>query len=516
MTTKKTSRKSSALPDVPVGLRWLLPTNHYNLMYWLAVGLILPESAMSKYFADCLRTAPGWLPLFRDSVARDALDAATTDHGMSVLLDIDMTSVSGMVQAVTASGDLIECHFPAGVPRAVTCILVPAPLPSHFIRQVSFATKDALENYRLKREESANLATFDVPLVVEPFPTTVYMDQPWMQANSLPTLSPLPVKEALQQGAMLASLHHIGNRGELSLAVAKAAFANADGFMLESAEFRDAMNQSLSHGVNNPALADFRIRLYWGVVDHMRGLNNDKIGVERAVLDYLEHTAANDEKNRSDLKDFANDLQQLLGMGGSTGRELFAKYKGAFAHALLLLFLRKHTDLLFDFDTPSIVISEADQLAAAILFSIRENWKSTPERLRKVPGLYPAVTQRMAKSLHQAIGTDMDMGAIEPYRTLRELFLVDGERWSPPQKLAALELARTMKWIDAIETRVQLGKESYRLEWTAGGMQIVLPGDVKAVSTEVRVDSLLNYLAQLRWPIDPKIEKETRVTLQGK
>lgn len=516
MSTKKTPRKPSDQTAIPLGPRWLLPTNHYNLMYWLTAGLILPETAMSKYYADCLRAVPGWLPLFRDSVAEVALEAATSERGTSVLLDLDLTLVSGTVQVITAAGELRACHFPDGLPDDVTCILVPAPLPAHYIRLVSFATKDSQEDYRLRREEFANVATLDVPLDVANFPlTSGFMNQPWLPTGDLPSLPALPVNAALGEGAIRALLHNLGNRGEISLAVAKAAFADSETFLLEIVAFREAMNQALSHGVKRE-VADLRIRLYWDVVDHLRALADDSVGVEQAVLDYLDQAAAHDEKSGPKLTELAGDLRQLLGMGGSTIRELFERHPGAFAHALLLFFLRKHTDELFDFDTPGISMTEADQLAAAILFAIRDDWTSTSAALRNVPGLYPAIAQRMAKSLHRAIGTDMDLGATKPYPTLRELFYAYGGRWSPPQQKAALELARAMMWRDAIETRVQLSKGSYRLEVAPGGVQIVLPGEVKAVTTEVRADSLLETLAQRRWPIDTQIEADVRVTLQGK
>jgi hypothetical protein len=73
-----------------------------------------------------------------------------------------------------------------------------------------------------------------------------------------------------------------------------------------------------------------------------------------------------------------------------------------------------------------------------------------------------------------------------------------------------------MKWTDVIETRVHLGKGSYRLEVGPGGVQIVLPGEVKAVTTEMRAEILLDNLSQCRWPVDPQIEARVRALLQGK
>ncbi len=514
MSTKNNPRKKAAQAVAPSGPRWLLPTNHYNLMYWLAAGLVLPEGAMDKYYADCLRGVPGWLPLFRDGVPQSAQKEATAERGMAVLLEIDLTSISGSVRAITAGGEFQTCRFPDELPADVTCILIPAPLPAQRIRKVLFLTVDSLNEFRLRREELARAATLEVPLEVGKFPEYAAMDQSWLPADALPLHPELPIRVALREAAVLATLHHFGNRGELSLTVAKAGFLEAETFVLESVAFREGMSRALSHGVKREA-ADLRVRLFWGVVDHLRLLTDKGVSVEQAVLDYLDQAAANDAVAGPRLKELALDLRQSLGIGGSTIRELFEKHPGAFAHALLLFFLRRHTDELIDFDTPGITVTEADWLAAAVLFGLREDWRSSPVALRNVPGLYPVISQLMAKGLHLAIGTDVKFGASEPLPTLRELFAMNGVR-SSQQEAAALEFARAMKWTDAIETRVQLGKGMYRLEVGSGGVQIFLPGEIKAVTSTVNSEVLLNSLAQCRWPVDAKVEAKVRDLLRGK
>ena len=319
----------------------------------------------------------------------------------------------------------------------------------------------------------------------------------------------------MREGAVLAALHHLGNRGELSLAVAKAAFADRAAPLLKTDVFRESMNLALSHGVKREA-ADTRVRLYWGIVDHLMALTDDKVSMEQAVLDYLDQVAASDTTSAPQLSKLIQDLRQSLELGGSTIRELFERHPGALAHALLLLFLRKHTDELFEFDTPGVLITEVDWLAAAILFALREDWMSAPPRLRNATGLYPAISLRMAMSIHRLIGSDIGAGAIPPHPTLRELFSSSEGGWSMRQRKAALDLARSNKWTDAIETRVQLGKGSYLLEVTPGGAQIVLPGEVKAVTTVVQPERLMDYLAHLRWPVDANIEAGVRATLDSK
>lgn len=466
---------------------------------------------MDKYYADCLRSVPGRLPLFRDGVAQSALTEATSERGVSVLLEIDLGSISGEVQVITAADEVHTHHFPEQLPDDVTCILIPAPLPTKRIQRVLFSSNADRNQYQLRQEELPTIANLQLPVEVAKFPVAqTFMNQHWLPACALPALQELPVNAVLREAAVLAALHHLGNRGELSMKVATAAFSDTPSVILENAAFREVMNQALAHGVLKREAAELRIRLYWGVVDRLRELSNKNVGVEQAVLDYLDHTAVNDSFTGSKLNELAADLRQSLGIGNSTIRELFERHAGPFAHALLLLFLRKHTDELFNFDTPGVVMSEADLLAAAILFALREDWRATPVALRNASGLYSAIAQRMAVSIHRSIGSGIDLGGTAPHPNLREMFSLVGGRWTSCQHAGAIELVRAMKWTEAIETRVQLGKGNYRLEVGTGGVQIVLPGEIKAVITEVRVDTLLDYLSQCRWPIDPQIEARVR------
>ena len=43
----------------------LLVTNHLNLMYMLAAGLLMPPAGFDgRYYSDTLGCFPGWIPLF--------------------------------------------------------------------------------------------------------------------------------------------------------------------------------------------------------------------------------------------------------------------------------------------------------------------------------------------------------------------------------------------------------------------------------------------------------------------
>ena len=55
--------------------RCCLVTNHLNLLYMLAAGLVLPRSGFGdKYYRDTLESCPGWIPLFTGRPGRAAVD----------------------------------------------------------------------------------------------------------------------------------------------------------------------------------------------------------------------------------------------------------------------------------------------------------------------------------------------------------------------------------------------------------------------------------------------------------
>lgn len=516
---KKSPPQSNLSVVIPSGPRWLLPTNHHNLMYWLAAGLMLPEDAMSKYYADCLRTTPGWLPLFRDAVAQTALDTVTAERGIPVLLDFDLSRLSGKVQVVAPSGEISECQFPDELPENVSLILAPLPLPAHWIGRATFLTADARNEYQVRREEFPNVSTIELPLAVGQYPVVTFMNERWLPPDwSTPShsLSALPV---LHEGAILALLYTLGNKSDLALAVAKAALADQQPLLLKSATFRDAINQALAHDGTSQQ-AESRVRLYWGVVDHLVEIlrqRDPKVSLQQAVLDYLNNQAGNEPEGSSSRKrllELADDLHQTLTLGNSTISELFKRHPGPFAHALLLFFLRRHTDEMLNFDTPGVTLSDADWLAASILFGLREDWMDLPEALRAAYGLYPAIAHRMAINGQRSAAYGIELGAPPVLMPFRELFSLRDGKWSSVQQQAALNLARQQKWLDVIETRVRLGAGSYRLEvGKGGGVQLIFPGEVKAVEVAVDPERFLEHLAENTWPLDPRVDQEIRSLL---
>jgi hypothetical protein len=118
----------------------------------------------------------------------------------------------------------------------------------------------------------------------------------------------------------------------------------------------------------------------------------------------------------------------------------------------------------------------------------------------------------MAAMAHRILKTGLKMG-IPPNRCvpLRELLDPSPNYWNRKQFEAALCLSRDMKW-DCISTRIRLGRGEYKLTLDAGGVNIYLPGEVKAVETEINKEKFFNLMSGERF-IDRKFETKVRKIL---
>jgi len=144
------------------------------------------------------------------------------------------------------------------------------------------------------------------------------------------------------------------------------------------------------------------------------------------------------------------------------------------------------------------LLDESVYMASAILFAAREGWLGLSMELRDYPGLQEAVPHRMAALAHRSAGSGVDLGPA-PARPIpvREYFAPGSRGWNSHQREAAVKLARECQW-PGIQTRVSLGKGDYRLEIDGRGMHILIPGEAKAVISEVDVNQFFENLARRR------------------
>jgi hypothetical protein len=514
MATKKKQPEPVAVKD-----RWFLPSNHYNLMSWQSAGMVLPHHNMEKYYPDCTEISPGWIPVFLNRIPQQARDAATSRSGHFALLEIDISKFSGLVFGVTYEGDLKEINLPLADRQDMSSLFIPAPLPATCIASVTFETPAARDSYLERSSEISNIPAnaFHIGIGKCPMTADDFAAQSTWPPKVLP--EPLPVfavDSISAQGASAALLFAFGNLNDDTVDACRLAFeACIDGLFTADSPFRKRVDQLMSFGIK-PTIAELRSRLFWGVVERIvkpPEVDGSPSDAGFAVLHFLEQESAAELPIAGKFQELIDDLRGASGLARYTHKELFEKHPGPFSHALLLFFLRQHSDELLEFAAPDFSVTTIDKIAAAILFASRDGWQGIPQAVHETSGIYAAVVQRMALAAHKLAHTNLDLGT-PPARCqpLRELLAPKGGKLSKQQNEASISLARKLDWPDVIETRIRVGKGEYRLEVGSGGFDLILPGEVKAVESTVATESLLRHLSQ-QIGVPAKVDLEVRKIL---
>ena len=500
----------------------LLVTNHLNLMYMLAAGLVMPPAGFGdKYYRDTLECFPGWIPTFVDKVPRDAIEMSTREAGhlRPIVVRIGLSGLSGNVVGIGDHGAR-ALHFPDELDGTERVLLFPAPLPTSRIESIIFPSVDDKKACETDAKDFGNLPLEDFTRRANKALFTKAPDVSWPPSGG-PGERGVPLERPLAAGGVMAMLLLFGNLGDEAVRACRDAFdpmddsrRPADGhpmlaglaaWMREGMAPRSAPAEPETDrvGLQNALQA----RLFWEAVERLvRWRDSGHAGsAESALLDHLvEASASLDPRAQAGIRKLHDTLESLTGLADATASELFDRHDTPLAHALTLFFLRRDGADLFDYRSDRL--GETDWLAAAILFGVRDGWLSLPLRLRSHPGLSDAVSHRMARMSHRIAGTGLDLGKLPArVRSLRELF-GDGSAWRAREKSAAVELARAQKW-DCVHTRISLGAGEYRLTVRGGATHIDLPGEPR-ISPEVDLERFLDLLTVAR--LDPRTETKVR------
>ena len=499
----------------------LLVTNHLNLMYMLAAGLVMPPAGFGdKYYRDTLECFPGWIPLFLDKVPRDAIESSTREAGhlKPIIVRISLPGMSGNLIAFGEHGPR-ELHFPDQLDGTEGMLLVPAPLPTSRIDSIVFQTAADKRACERDAKDFGNVPLEDFNRKFGKTLFTKAPDTTWPPGGG-PAERAVPLERPLAAGGVMAMLLLFGNLGEQAVRACRNAFdpvgdeaQHADeppilaGLATWMRNGVEPLSAPAEPGTDRIGLQNaLQARLFWEAVERLvRWRDSGPAGsAETAMLDHLANASASlDPRAQAGIRKLHDTLESLTGLADATASELFDRHDTPLAHALTLFFLRRDCVDLFDYRSDRL--DETDWLAAAILFGIRDGWLSLPLRLRAHPGLANAVSHRMAKMSHRIAGTGLDLG--EPparVRPLRELF-GDGTTWRAGEKSAALELSRARKW-DCVHTRINLGPGEYRLTVKGGSTLIDLPGEPR-ITPEIDPERFFALLEGAR----PDPETETRV-----
>ena len=493
-----------------VPLRGCLVTNHLNLMYMLAAGLVLPRSGFGeKYYRDTLDGCPGWIPLFTGRPGRAAVDhsIAEANHLRPCQVVISLRECIGPVMVSTSDG-VEKRRWPREAGGA-PLVFVPAPLPVSAIEEIRFQSRDDSTACKTDALDFGNvpLADFETSADGKRFASA---SGPAWPPPHVPPERAAPLAPAQAAGGMLAMLRLLAQRdaarvlegGEsLGLAACRAAFDLAVDLppslaATVAAELTAWLQTGPSPTPRAAASAGTdpgdAHRLFWGAVDTLAQPAGAFDDANARLLDYLDRESTGlDERLRKHVVELRDTLDSLTGLADLTASDLFKRFRTPFPRAMSLLFLRSSCTDLLAFEHEALTTE--DRLAAALLFGARTGWLRVPLSLRGGAAASAAVCHRMAALSHRLADTGFELGPA-PARpeTLAELFA--GE-WNARQRSAAVALAREQEWTDCLQTRVRFGPGDYVLRVGRGGTEIVLPGEVRAVETEVDRQRFLTLLS---------------------
>lgn len=497
--------------------RWHLVTNQLNLMYLLAGGLITgPRGFGQKYYRDPLGAVPGLIPLFAGRVPSAALREAVAEgpHLRTVLAALDLSSLRGPVSAMTPDGAIHQRAFPDGLTGDEAVLLVPAPLPAHWITAVLFASAADKE---ATQDEAAGYANVPLTGVRQQVKARLFERDallPWPPVLPVGTVPDPSPRHVAAVGAAIALLYRLGNAGPATAAAGRALWALPQASPEDGDDpiIRVLVRWALALPEASADSAQGRLlqRLLTVLVSAAESTDPYPPDPRQVVLDTLADEAAElaEPKWREALTRLAEDLRGSVAFGDATVSELLQRHPRPFSRGLLLFFLRERCEELLDFPHPAL--TDQDRVVAAALFAARWGWMAVPAALRAVAGLAPAAQHRMAALAQQHRGSGLDLGpAPPPVLPLRALL----EQAPPKARVdAALRLARGMGWAaDLLTTRISLGKGEYRLSVDGRGAHLLLAGDVKAVASEIDETALLTRLADAEVP--PRLDAELREQL---
>lgn len=526
MITKNGTPKKLRSRRNPASI-WHLVTNHQNMLYMLAAGMVMgPSGFRGKHYSDPLSVYPGWIPLFRDKVQvpADALNHAIRErkHLLPCIASFDLTDLSGPVRMLSRDGRERDVSLSAVRKRKDDiALLVRAPLPLTLLSSINFSSSEDRQAFESAANDVSNvdLSPYQIEIAESLFSSDTEVAWPAEQPQKLLLKDCNDTIPAFGQalGGVLAMLHHTANHSDLGLAAFRLVTGDECSIDCEKVQ-SDPILAELPKWIDGSEIseqANPRARLFWGVIQTLvdtQTQERPQTPID-AVLGYLENQLyLLQEMDRSRLEGLITDMRGFLGLGGGTITELLERHKGSLSRPLLLFCLRQHCTDLLEFSHP--LLKDAEYLLAGILFGVRDTWLQLPKELRD-PDFSTYVAFRMADAEHRKRAENLAMSAPPRPKPLRELFTSPSAVWSSIKRDVAVELASKCNWNDCFQTHITLAENPVddRLpeSFERKGLQVVLPGRV-AVTEEIDKNQFLHRLGQ--WPpIAADIESAVREKL---
>lgn len=499
---------------------WRFVTNQKNMTYMLSSGLIMPPSGFGhKYYQDTLELVPGWIPLFPKAVSVEALEYVVAERPKDLNACYAELDLSGITCSAWryASEQWQQIKFPEELDGTEELLLLPAPLPISLIKNtIVFAEAEHAKAFTNSFNDYGNAELTPLKASTKKPEFNKKKTLPWPLVTS-ETTGPQPL--------------HIDLPAVNAIGGAVAALA----IFSQSNHVAKVAYQAIAGRISTQTAIEYQLNLLnvvTGWTYEIQAENAPKDTFALLVQSLYEHIGSSDYGSALDiiLAHFAEiseivfpdkpsalanakDLMQLINENARTPQDtlenLLKHYDKPLQQVLLSFVFREHLEDLWQHPLPI----QPERIAeVALLAGLREGWMSLDRLFKQQQRCDTFVPNLMAVLAHRFAGTDMVLPKVDTPFLLSEYFST--ENWSKSRQDAAVYLARKQRW-KCVTTRISLGKGDYQLSVGAGGVDIVLDGEVKAVRTEVDREQFNAAFAQLHI-IEPKLDAELRKLLGAK
>lgn len=504
--------------------QWHLVTNHQNMLFILAAGLVMsPSGFRGKYYCDSLNLFPGWIPLFTDKIRipSSVFQHATAERKYlrPCVASFELSELSGSIRVLSADGSIRDASFPIKrIRKKDIAVLVRAPLPASLVSSISFRSDIDLLEFKRVADDVSNVDTSFHLLSVAEARFSGSDDSDWMpnpSQDETPGVFDDRVPSLGQAvGGALAMLYLLANRSEHGLMAFRSATEK------QVAESRSSDHSLILSGLDHCFVhdetsgpSDERSRFFWGVVNSMvtaQSRNGVPTSIDFAV-NYVSSQIAtlSDGRLRERMQLLVDDMRGCLGLGKGSNTELFERHRCSLSRSLLLFCLRESCSDLLAFSHDHL--NDADYILAGVLFGVRDGWLGLPVPLRD-RHVSAYISVRMAEAELGALCGSVQLKPPPRPVPLRELFSLSEKGWSQSQRDAAHLIAKECRWNECYRSSVWLADGTYPEAFRREDLSVPIVGRVLKFDVRVEETAFLDRLG--RWPlIDPHIEMIARETL---
>ena len=398
----------------------LFVTNHLNLMFSLAYGLITPSSAFGdKHYEDTLSKYPGWIPLFIGKIPESGLEMSVREakHLMPVIVEIDLSNIEYLNHIIfqgnkrkkklniapptlypelcpsSHSSEPVSQNLESNSLSLGMSVVVHGTISVGRIRKISVQSdsdkKKLVSQSRLRN--NVPLPCNQVKRKKTLF-TNSYRKWYWRRIDERILISNIHLNMSQAAGGILAMLYHVRHNGQ----EIKDAYEVAFDLELETPipGLKEWMWDGSIPNLSTPKDGN----LLWCLVEKIaeqRDKCNDN-DLDELVLEFLEHSS---EINMDSIKPICKTLRELGGLGGKTISEYFDLHRSPLDRALILFYTHRKCQELLDFQ--HVGFSDRDRIYSAILFGARSGWLRLPLELRGNENLKGMVCSRMVSFCHR-------------------------------------------------------------------------------------------------------------------